>query len=130
MQPFRIARDFVWRLPLMIVGLTESRAFVTLGDDAVDIQFGFTKISIHYADIRDVNERDWSWLLGLGVRVAGDKTLGLVGSTRGVVQIALRAPTVRGVLFMRAPRNIAVSLEEPASFIAAVRERIEARTAG
>jgi hypothetical protein len=55
-----------------------------------------------------------------GRRVAGDATstsLGLVGATSGVVQISLHEPTVDGVIFMRHPRNIEVSLEDPEGFI-------------
>ena len=127
MKSFQIARDHAWRLPLLIIGATAARSRVILGDDALDVQFGVAKLTIPYADIRDLTMRDWSWLLGIGIRIAGDKTLGLVGSTSGVVQIALRAPTVRGVLFMRAPRNIALSLEDPAGFLHAVGERLESQ---
>jgi hypothetical protein len=124
METFRIARDRAWRLPLLIIGATEARSLVTLGDDAVDVQFGFTRVSIPYADIRGVALRDWSWLLGIGIRIAGDKTLGLVGSTQGVVNIAVQAPNVRGVLFMREPRNVAVSLEDPNRFMGALADRL------
>lgn len=124
METFRIARDFAWRLPLLIIGATESRSLVTLGDDVVEIQFGFTKVSIPYADIRGVTGREWSWLLGVGIRIAGDKTLGLVGSTQGVVQIAVRPGSVRGGLFLREPRNVAVSLEDPNGFMAALEQRL------
>ena len=101
METFEISRDPLWRLPLLIIGATESRSVATLEDDTIDLRFGFAHVRIPYANIADVRGREWSWVLGIGIRVAGDKTLGLVGSTRGVVQIAFREPTVRGVLFMR-----------------------------
>lgn len=124
METFRIARDFAWRLPLLIIGATEARSLVTLGDDAVDIQFGFTRVSIPYSGVRGVNGREWSWLLGVGIRIAGDKTLGLIGSTAGVVQIAVQPGSVKGVMFMREPRNVAVSLEDPNGFMAALEARL------
>lgn len=124
---FAIARDWAWRLPLMIIGATDGRSVVRLDGEAVDLHFGIARLRVPYADVRDVRPRDWSWWLGYGIRIAGDKTLGLVGSSRGVVQIALREPTVEGVLFMRRPRNIAVSLEDPAGFIAAVEFRLGSR---
>jgi hypothetical protein len=124
METFRIARDFAWRLPLLIIGATEGRSLVTLGDDALDIQFGFASVRIPYADIRGVNGREWSWLLGVGIRIAGDKTFGLIGSTQGVVQIAVRPGSVRGGLFLREPRNIAVSLEDPNGFMTALEARL------
>lgn len=124
MESFRIARDFAWRLPLLIIGATEGRSLVTLGEDALIIQFGFTRVDIPYANIRSVSGREWSWLLGIGIRVAGDKTLGLVGSTQGVVQIALKTPMDRGGLFLRNPRNVAVSLEDPNGFMSAVEDRL------
>jgi hypothetical protein len=126
LESFRIGVDVAWRLPLLIIGVTDSRSSANLDDEGIDLRFGFTRIRIPYADIRDLRQRDWSWLLGVGIRIAGDRTLGLIGSTRGVVQIALKAPTVRGVLFMRHPRNVAVSLEEPMAFIEAVRLRMPA----
>ncbi|MBL8740672.1 MAG: hypothetical protein JNK04_06255 [Myxococcales bacterium] len=124
METFRIARDFAWRLPLLIIGATEARSLVTLDDEAVDIQFGFTKVRIPYTNVRGVSGRDWSWLLGIGIRIAGDKTLGLIGSTQGVVQIALREPMDRGGLILRHPRNVAVSLDDPNTFMTALESRL------
>lgn len=125
METFRIERDVVWRPALMVIAATESRSVATLEDDAVDLRFGIAHLRVPYATIRSVREREWAWWLGVGIRIAGDKTLGLIGSTRGVVQIELKEPTVRGVLFMRHPRNIAVSLEDPVAFIRAVEQRLE-----
>jgi hypothetical protein len=124
MEVFRIERGTLWRAPLALIGATESRSVATLDDEAVDLRFGIAHVRIPYADIRDLAARDWSWWLGVGIRIAGDKTLGLIGSTQGVVQIALKAPTVKGVLFMRHPRNVAVSLAEPEAFIDAVQRRL------
>lgn len=124
MNAFQIAIDPVWQLPLLLVGATPARSTATLGRDSVELQFGFTRVEVPYSAIADVRERDWSWLLGIGIRVASDKTLGLIGSRRGVVQITLKAPTVRGVLFMRHPRNLAISMAEPERFIEAVRARL------
>lgn len=124
MSTFEIERDLAWRLPLLVIGATGSRSLATLRDDAIDLRFGIAHVEIPYSNIRSLRPRDWSWLLGIGIRIAGDKTLGLIGSTQGVVQIALKEPTVRGVLFMRHPRNIAVSLSKPDEFIDAVQQRI------
>lgn len=124
MSTFGIAIDPLWRLPLLIVGASQSRSRATLTEDAIDIRFGFAQVRVPYTAIAGLAEREWSWLLGVGIRVASDRTLGLIGSTQGVVQITLKAPTVKGVLFMRHPRNIAVSLSEPAAFIEAVSARL------
>ena len=124
MTRFQIARDPIWRAPLLLIAATESTSYVDLGRDALDVRFGIAHLTIPYDDIREATPREWSWLLGIGIRIAGDKTLGLVGSTKGVVQIALHRPTVRGVLFMRHPRNIAISLEDPDGFLAALRDRV------
>jgi hypothetical protein len=124
MESFEIERDVAWRLPLLVIAATEARSVVVLKDDHIDVRFGMAHVTIPYANIRELHERDWSWWLGIGIRIAGDKTLGLIGSTQGVVQIALREPTVRGVLFMRHPRNIAISLSQPQAFIDAVRARL------
>lgn len=126
MTAFAIARDPVWRLPLLVIGATASRSKATFGEDAVELQFGLANVTIPYGAIRDVTERDWSWWLGVGLRIASDKTLGLIGSTRGVVQIAVKPGTVKGLLFLREPNNVAVSLEDPVGFIEAVQQRVPA----
>jgi hypothetical protein len=122
-ERFAIARSLAWRFPLLVIGATVQRSVAVLEADHVDIRFGIAHVLIPYANIRDLHEREWGWWLGIGIRVAGDKTLGLIGSTRGVIQIALKEPTVRGVLFMRHPRNVAVSFEDPAGFVKAVERR-------
>lgn len=124
MESFPIERDWAWRAPLLIIGATESRSVAVLGDEGISIRFGIAHVQIPYGNIRELHPRDWAWWLGIGIRIAPDKTLGLIGSTQGVVQIALKEPTVKGVLFMRHPRNIAVSLSDPAAFIAAVEKRM------
>jgi hypothetical protein len=124
METFAIARDTLWRVPLFLIGATEARSVATLDDEVIDLRFGIAHLRVPLANVRDVQERSWSWMLGIGIRIAGDKTLGLVGSTKGVVQIALREPTVEGVLFMRHPRNIAVSFEDAQGFISAVEQRL------
>ncbi len=126
METFRIERDWAWRAPLVLIGATTSRSVAVLTDDCIDVRFGIAHLRIPYVDIRELCERDWPWWLGIGIRIAPDKTLGLVGSTHGVVQIALKQPTVKGVLFMRHPRNIALSFSQPAEFVAAVRQRLPA----
>ncbi len=124
METFTIARDWAWRAPLLIIGATESRSVVTLEEENIDLRFGIAHVRIPYSNVRKLAERDWAWWLGYGIRIASDKTLGLVGSGHGVVQISLREPTVNGVLFMRHPKHVAVSLTDPAAFIAAVTARM------
>jgi hypothetical protein len=124
MEIFEIERDLAWRLPLLVIAATASRSFAVLEDDRIEVRFGVAHVTIPYSNIRDLHEREWSWLLGIGIRIAGDRTLGLIGSTRGVVQIALEQPTVRGVLFMRHPRNIAISFSKPRELIEAVQRRL------
>ena len=124
METFEIKRDLAWRIPLLVIGATATRSVAVLKDDGLELRFGVAHLEIPYTNVAELRERDWSWWLGTGIRVAGDKTLGLIGSTHGVVQIALKKPTVRGVLFMRHPRNIAVSLSRPREFIEAVKPRL------
>lgn len=123
MESFPILRDPLWRLPLLIIAATASRSIVTVDDDTIDLQFGIARVTIPIANVASVAQREWSWILGIGIRIASDKTLGLIGSTRGVVQIALRERTVDGLLFLRRPRNVAVSLEDPWGFIEAIERR-------
>jgi hypothetical protein len=126
MESFAIEREWAWRAPLLIIGATKERSVATLEDECVDLRFGIAHVRVPYANISELREREWACWLGIGIRIASNKTLGLIGSTRGVVNIALKEPTVNGVLFMRHPRNIAVSFSDPAGFVAAVERRIQA----
>lgn len=124
MEQFAIRRDLAWRGPLLLITATASRSIVTVDDDWIDVRFGIAHVRIPITNVAGLQPREWSWLLGIGIRIAGDKTLGLVGSSDGVVQIALREPTVPGVMFLRRPRNVAISFDDPAGFIAAVEQRL------
>lgn len=124
MREFTISRSPVWRMPLLLIGATAERSKVTLEGEHVDVRFGAAHVRIPYANIQTVSPRPWSLWLGIGIRVARAKTLGLVGSTSGVVQIALKAPSREGVLFMRHPLNIAVSLDDSDGFIRALEARL------
>jgi len=66
----------------------------------------------------------WRTRRCIGIRIAGDATLGLIGSSSGVVQIALKQPNEEGGMFLRHPRNIAVSLRDPSGFMSAVEARL------
>jgi|JRYL01.1.fsa_nt_gb hypothetical protein len=124
MERFQIARDPLWRAPLMLIGADAERSHVTFATDALDVQLGMARVRVPYANVREAKRRTWPWYLGIGIRIAGDKTLGLVGSTKGVVQLSFREPTVDGVLFMRRPNHLAVSLEDPEGFLAELQKRL------
>lgn len=109
-----------WWAPFVLLGgATQSNSFVELTPDSLNLRFGMIfhdeipRVEIESADIRA-----WPLLYGIGWRVGPMGGLGLIGSYQGVVEIKLRS---RHRAWEIVPYNrIAVSLENPDAFIAAV----------
>ncbi|MBC04265.1 MAG: hypothetical protein CMJ34_13345 [Phycisphaerae bacterium] len=117
-QSFHIRRDVLWKAPLLLIGAVESNSRVQVSESMLDIQFGAFSTTIPIADIVSVEAVSWPIYRGIGIRLSLQRTLGLVGSTDGVVQLKLRNT---GVSFLGIKCNtVSVSLDAPDSFIAAV----------
>jgi hypothetical protein len=124
-QTFPLRLDPIWRGPLLIIGVTPSRAHVTVDEDALILRFGLYEERIALANIAGAEEIRWPWYYGIGVKV-GAQALGYVGSNKGVVRIKFKAPHPLAVLFkLRMPFSaIALSLRDPAGLIAALQARV------
>jgi hypothetical protein len=106
---------------LALFGGTPSRSYVDVREHAIRFRFGwaFDQI-IARAEIVSARPRSWPWWGGIGWRAWGD-TVGLIGSTQGVVDVQLRTPRWAwlAVIPWRFTR-IAVSLQDPDDFIRAM----------
>ncbi len=58
------------------------------------------------------------------MRIASGRTLGLIGSTEGVVVVTLRQERLFKVPFKMRFRRLAASMEQPEAFIAALKKRL------
>jgi hypothetical protein len=121
---FAIRIDPIWRPFLLFIGATPSNSYVELHDDAVRMRFGrgFDQ-AIARDNIASMSRGSWSWINGMGV-IAGGSTLGLVGSTRGIVEIRLRTPVaLRYVGYGHQSNCVAVSLRDAEGFISFCRSQ-------
>ena len=122
---FPIRLDGVWRAPLLVIGATPKRAFVEIEGDVISCRYGWWRDRIALADIVSAKPMPWRWYWGIGMRIAPDRTLGLIGSTKGVVVMQLQQERVFKVPFKMRFRHLAVSLEDPDAFMTALRERLD-----
>ncbi len=115
--------------PLMalVLGVTEKRAYVELGDDSLTARYGWFSETIALSSILSVEKMAWPLYYGLGLRVAPGLTLGYVADLDCVVSLSLRdkLPAICGLGFSK----LAMSLEEPDAFMAALHARLGARAA-
>ena len=123
MPRFAIRRAPIWRPLLALFGATAGNSWVAVEPDTVVIQFGRYHLEISRANIEQAGRGAWPWIGGIGWRTNFGGTLGLIGSLDGVVRLPLREPQRRR--FFGIPmrvRDVYVSLEDPAGFLAALRD--------
>jgi hypothetical protein len=119
--PMRL--DPIWRLILALFVGTPSNSYVEIGEQSVRFRFGWPfDETVPLDEVAGVSPIAWSLWGGIGWRLAPRGRIGLIGSLRGVVDVRLRSP--RRVRLLAIPwrcRSIAVSLEDPHGFVAALR---------
>ena len=106
---------------MLFIAATADNSYVELSDDAVRLRFGaWFDRSFRRDLVTDAQQRAWPIINGLGIR-AGGEVYGVVGSTEGVVELQLseRVPLPFWG-FPWSARRIALSLEDPDAFIAAL----------
>jgi len=118
-QRFQIRIDRVWQ-PLLLVGAaTPSTSYVELRDGEMEVRFGvFYRQTIPLDEIESASEIHWPWFMGVGWRTNFTGQYGLIGSYQGVVELRLRES--HRVLGLLRYRRLAISLEEPQAFLAAI----------
>jgi len=122
---FRIRIDPIWR-PLMLTGgATPGRSYVEVTDKFVSFHFGFwSRQTVDRDEVVSAAPRRWPVWYGVGWRSNLRGVIGLIGSYQGVVEVRLKN-RVRAWAVFPCDR-IAVSLEDPDGFIAALSGAIPA----
>lgn len=116
---FPMKIDTVWRGPVLIGGATRANSYVEVTDGAVTFRFGalFNR-TVPRSEIVEAYRRDWPWWYGIGWRSNLRGVIGLIGSYQGVVEVKLATRQRAWAVFPC--DRIAVSLEDPEGFIAAL----------
>lgn len=118
-----------WFRPLLLpLGASRSGSFVDIDEGELHARFGpLFDERIPLTAIAAVEPAHWPLLGGIGWRTNFVGSIGLVGTPEGVVRIRLKAPRrVRMLLLPLRLRDLFVSLEKPADFVEALRQRISA----
>ena len=120
----QIRVDPVWRPFVFIGGATKANSYVEVTDEGVHFRFGLLfDRTVPISDVKEVFPRSWPLWYGIGWRSNLRGVIGLVGSYTGVVEVRLNK---RGRAWGVLPCDrIAVSLEDPEGFIAAVEGKRE-----
>ena len=121
---FSFRLDPLWRGPLLLIGARRSGAWVDLGEEALQLRFGFFSARIPLADVHGARRIDWPFYYGIGVRLAPRRTIGYIGSQRGVVEVRLRRARRFSVIVPVERERVALSLQAPDAFIDALSEAI------
>ncbi len=110
---------------MLLIKARASNCFAELGAEGVALSFGWWSDTIRYDEIESVEPGDWSWYLGYGMRIGPDKTLGLIGSGRGIVYVNLAGPRTFKVPFTLEHERIALSLNERDRFMDELKTRLQ-----
>lgn len=117
---FPIRIGLIWRPFMLFVGATPANSYVELSGDDVRLRFGAFNQTIRRDNVIAATPSSWSLINGLGVR-AGGQIVGLIGALDGIVELTLAESVVlRFIGFPWTVRRIAISMEDPGAFIAAL----------
>jgi hypothetical protein len=107
-----------------LFGFSPESSYVELEGGALTFHFGTASEVVPLRDVAGVDRARWPFYYGLGAKLGPRGGVAYVGSTDGVVEIALTVPRPMNVWgpFRRAKaRAVTVSLEDADGFIDAVR---------
>ena len=129
-EHFLIRRAWLLRPLLILVGFTrDSNSYSAIEGEELRIRFGwFFNQAVPLAEVASVAPMRWPWYYGLGWRANLAGLIGLVASFEGVVEVRLKQRRkVGGILpFVKLPCDrLAISLEQPDQFIAALKRSIQ-----
>jgi hypothetical protein len=119
---FNMRIDPAWRPLVLVGGAIKSNSYVDVTAEAVTFHFGYAfNHTEDRNDIYEIKPREWPWWAGIGWRTNLRGTVGIIGSYKGVVEVAFTGKSKAWGFF---PLNrIAVSLEDPEGFIAELADR-------
>jgi hypothetical protein len=118
--PFRIGR--LSRIPLLLIGVTRSRAVARVQADAVEWQFGFVAGRVQLGDIArwDITG-PYRWIRSIGIRhTLFRNDISFCGSDHGAVRLTLR--TRRRVAWINAD-EVYLGVDDLTGLSAALRTR-------
>jgi hypothetical protein len=120
MTRFQIRVDPIWRPFVLVGGVTRNNAYVDVTPEAVTFHFGFLfNHTEDRNDITKIEKRSWPVWMGIGWRTNFRGLVGIIGSYNGVVEVDFEGQTPAWGFFRM--NRIAVSLEDPDNFIAALK---------
>jgi len=128
--PERFAFDFepVYRPALAAMGITPSRSWVTLDDEALAARFGPWNLRTPVSNIRDVCVTGPYWAVkAIGPRMSwSDHGITFGTTAKGGACVLFHQP-VKGMLIYAMVHHpgLTVTVHDPDAFAAAVRRRIE-----
>ncbi len=118
---FPIRVDPWWRPLLLAGGATRDSSYVDVTDGGVSFRFGFLfRRAVQRDEIAGAALRHWPIWMGVGWRSNLRGVIGLIGSYGGVVEVRLQNRSRAWGVFPC--DRIAVSLEDPEGFIAALEQ--------
>ncbi|MEX0786850.1 MAG: hypothetical protein WD939_09450 [Dehalococcoidia bacterium] len=116
---FGMRVDPWWRPLLLVGGSTPANSYAELNEVGLTISLGFLfNRTIARSDIESAEQISWPFWMGVGWRTNFRNQLGLIGSYQGVVEMKLKTP-IRVLGLLNCDR-VAISLEEPEAFLAAL----------
>ncbi len=125
---FPIRIDPIWRPLLLGAGATRGRSYVEVSEKEIGFRFGFWfRREVPRSEIVGAAPRQWPVWYGVGWRSNLRGVIGLIGSYQGVVEVRLKNRTRAWGVFPC--DRIAVSLEDPDGFIAALGDEQPAKPA-
>ena len=86
--PIRIAP--LWRLWLLLFGVTQKSAFAELSEEGLLVRFGFVEYRISLEEIASASLSTWSIWAGVGWRPDLAGTLALIGAPGRAADLRLR----------------------------------------
>lgn len=113
-----------WLAPLFaLFGGTPGRSFAEISENGLRLKFGWLfDYRFPLNEVETAEGITWPWILGIGWRATLTGRIGLIGSLSDVVEIRLMRPRRVWMLIPWLPCDrIAVSLEQPEEFLAALK---------
>jgi hypothetical protein len=105
-------------------GATPEVCYVEIGNGALEVSMGrwfFEKMQLD--EVAKVHRTDWPWYGGLGVRLLGHGTVGVVGSHENIVAVHFKTPQKVHAIVVLECTELRVSLEDPDGFMRELTER-------
>ena len=120
---FPILVSRAWRPFLLPFGATVSRSYAEIEEGRLNVRFGLFDHTFPLDQVESAAPSHWPLWAGIGWRTNFRDIVGLVGSYSNIVEVRFKEPQRLQVL--RLPvrcRRLYLSLQDPAAFIAALRE--------